>query len=84
LKNRLYFDEIFSGLIFISHEAISKLAGWLDRAVLGGFVVKGLYNVVDVLGRGIRLFQTGSIQTYAFLFVLGVAFVLYFVIGGIL
>ena len=84
LKNRLYFDEIFSGLIFITHEAISKLAGWLDRAVLGGFVVKGLYNVVDVFGRGIRLFQTGSIQTYAFLFVLGVAFVLYFVIGGIL
>jgi NADH:ubiquinone oxidoreductase subunit 5 (subunit L)/multisubunit Na+/H+ antiporter MnhA subunit len=69
LKNRLYFDEIFNGLIYVTHEAISKLAQWLDRMILGGFVVKGLSNVVDVVGRGLRLFQTGSINTYAFLFV---------------
>ncbi|MBT5927657.1 MAG: NADH-quinone oxidoreductase subunit L [Verrucomicrobia bacterium] len=84
LKNRLYFDEIFSGLIYITHEAVSKLAQWLDRIILGGFIVKGLSNVIDVFGRGLRLFQTGSIQTYAFLFVVGIALVMYFVMGGIL
>ena len=84
LKNRLYFDEIYNGLIYITHEAISKLAQWIDRMILGGFIVKGLSNVVDVFGRGIRLFQTGSIHTYAFLFAVGIALVMYFVMGGIL
>ena len=33
------------------------------------------------LARTLRLLQTGNLQTYAFLFVLGVALVLYFVLG---
>ena len=84
LKNRLYFDEIFNGLIYVTHEAISKLAEWVDRILLSSFIVKGLSNVVDVFGRGLRLFQTGSIHTYAFLFVVGIALVMFFVMGGVL
>jgi len=37
---------------------------------------------VDITGKGLRLFQSGSIQTYAFLFVAGVALVIYYVLGG--
>lgn len=37
---------------------------------------------VDILGRGLRLVQSGSLQTYAFLFVVGVALVIYIVLGG--
>ncbi len=84
LKNRLYFDEIFNGLIYVTHEAVSKLAEWVDRILLSSFIVKGLSNVVDVFGRGLRLFQTGSIHTYAFLFVVGIALVMFFVMGGVL
>jgi NADH-quinone oxidoreductase subunit L len=84
LKNRLWFDEIYNGLIYVTHEAIARLAGWFDRIVLSGFLIKGLANVVDLLGRGMRLFQTGNIHTYAFLFVLGVALVMFLVMGGIL
>jgi hypothetical protein len=35
----------------------------------------------DLSGRALRLAQTGNLQTYAFLFVLGVALLLYFVLG---
>jgi len=35
----------------------------------------------DITGRALRLMQTGNLQTYAFLFALGVAVVLYFVLG---
>ena len=35
----------------------------------------------DLTGRALRLVQTGNLQTYAFLFVLGVALLLYFVLG---
>ena len=35
----------------------------------------------DFAGRGLRLVQTGNLQTYAFLFALGAALVLYLVLG---
>ena len=35
---------------------------------------------VDISGRALRLFQTGNLQTYAFLFAIGVALVLFFVL----
>jgi len=35
----------------------------------------------DITGNVLRRIQTGNIQTYAFLFVLGVAMVLWFVLG---
>ena len=82
LCNRLWLDEIFSGMIAITHEAVSKLAGWMDQKILRGAIMGLLQHGVDILGRGLRLVQSGSIQTYAFLFVVGVALVIYIVLGG--
>ena len=82
LRNRLWMDEIFSGLIAMTHEAVSKLAGWVDQKILCGAIMGLFQHGVDILGRGLRLVQSGSIQTYAFLFVVGVALVIYIVLGG--
>ena len=82
LCNRLWLDEIFSGMIAITHEAVSKLAGWMDQKILRGAIMGLLQHGVDIIGRGLRLVQSGSIQTYAFLFVVGVALVIYIVLGG--
>jgi len=82
LRNRLWMDEIFSGMIAITHEAVSKLAGWVDQKILRGAIMGLFQHGVDILGRGLRLVQSGSIQTYAFLFVVGVALVIYIVLGG--
>jgi len=40
--------------------------------------VRGVHGSTELAGRALRLLQTGNLQTYAFLFVLGVACVLYF------
>jgi NADH-quinone oxidoreductase subunit L len=82
LRNRLWLDEIFSGMIAITHEAVSKLAGWVDQKILRGAIMGLFQHGVDILGRGLRLVQSGSLQTYAFLFVVGVALVIYIVLGG--
>ncbi len=82
LRNRLWMDEIFSGMIAITHEAVSKLAGWVDQKILRGAIIGLFQHGVDILGRGLRLVQSGSLQTYAFLFVVGVALVIYIVLGG--
>ena len=76
MRDRIYFDEIYAGLIAISHEAVSRLANWFDRWIIAGLGVRGLHGSTEILGRALRLAQTGSLQTYAFLFVAGVVVVL--------
>jgi NADH-quinone oxidoreductase subunit L len=80
MRNRFYFDELYSWLISITHEALSKLADWFDRWIIAGLGVRGTHGTTEILGRALRLVQTGNLQTYAFFFVLGVALVLFFVL----
>ena len=80
MRNRFYFDELYSALIAITHEALSKLADWFDRWIIAGFGVKGVHGTTEIFGRALRMVQTGNLQTYAFVFALGVALVLILVL----
>jgi NADH-quinone oxidoreductase subunit L len=75
LRQRLYFDEVYEAVFIPLHDAVASLADWFDRWVIQGFAVRGASGAVDLVGRGLRLIQTGNLQTYAFLFVAGVAVV---------
>jgi NADH-quinone oxidoreductase subunit L len=81
MKNRFYFDEIYEATFIRAHDFIAAVCGVIDRWLLEGFVIGAIRGTTDLAGRGLRLVQTGNLQTYAFLFVLGVALVLYFVLG---
>jgi NADH-quinone oxidoreductase subunit L len=81
MRNRFYFDEIYSGLIAVTQGALSALAQFIDRWVIAGLLVRGTHGTTELLGRALRLAQTGNLQTYAFLFAAGVALVLWFVLG---
>jgi NADH-quinone oxidoreductase subunit L len=76
MRDRFYFDEIYERLIGVTHEAISKLADWFDRWIVAGLAVRGLHGTTEIFGRGLRLLQTGNLQTYAFLFVAGLVLIL--------
>jgi NADH-quinone oxidoreductase subunit L len=76
LRHRLYFDELYSVLIALTHESLAKLADAVDRWIIGGLVVKGLHGTTEFAGRVLRLAQTGNLQTYAFFLVLGLAVLL--------
>jgi NADH-quinone oxidoreductase subunit L len=81
MKNRFYFDEIYEATFIRLHDFIAAICGVIDRWLLEGFIIGAIRGGTDLTGRGLRLLQTGNLQTYAFLFVLGVALVLYFVLG---
>jgi NADH-quinone oxidoreductase subunit L len=81
MKNRFYFDELYEATFIRAHDFIAAVCGIIDRWLLEGFVIGAIRGGTDLTGRGLRLLQTGNLQTYAFLFVLGVALVLYFVLG---
>lgn len=76
MRNRFYIDEVYDKLIALTHEALARLANGFDRWIVAGLGVKGLSGLTDILGRMLRMLQTGNLQTYAFLFVLGIAVVL--------
>jgi NADH-quinone oxidoreductase subunit L len=77
MKNRFYFDELYQATVIRLHDQIATVADWFDRWIIAGLMVRGTHGTTEFLGRALRLLQTGNLQTYAFLFALGVAFVLY-------
>ena len=80
MRNRFYFDELYENILIpCTQEALSKVAYACDW-LISGVGVRGASGVTDLFGRGLRLFQDGSIQTYTFLFAAGLAVVLYFVL----
>jgi NADH-quinone oxidoreductase subunit L len=81
LRNRFYFDELYEATVIRAHDQIAAVADWIDRWIVEGFCIGLVRGGTDLTGRALRLVQTGNLQTYAFLFVLGVAVVLWFVLG---
>jgi len=77
MRNGFYFDEIYEKLIAITHEALARLADTLDRYVIAGWGVRGVSGMTDLFGRALRMVQTGNLQAYAFLFVVGVVVVIF-------
>ena len=81
MKNRFYFDELYEATFIRIHDGLAMVADWIDRWVVEGFCIGFVRGGTDLSGRALRLMQTGNLQTYAFLFSLGVAVLLYLVLG---
>jgi NADH-quinone oxidoreductase subunit L len=81
MRDRFYFDELYAWLIRVTQENLGRLAQWFDRWIVAGFMVRGAHGTTEIVGRALRLFQTGNVQTYAFLFVVGVVVLLYLALG---
>ncbi|MBR1889945.1 MAG: NADH-quinone oxidoreductase subunit L [Alloprevotella sp.] len=75
---RFYLDEVYQ---YVTHQIIfkhiSKPLAWFDRHIIDGFFNFLAWGTHE-LGFEIRGFQSGSIQKYAFIFLLG-AIVLIFI-----
>ncbi|MGO8677934.1 MAG: NADH-quinone oxidoreductase subunit L [Limisphaerales bacterium] len=76
MKNRFYFDEFYQATVIRFHDSLAGVAAWVDRWIIGGGV-RFTHGFTELSGRALRLVQTGNLQTYAFLFALGVALVLF-------
>jgi NADH-quinone oxidoreductase subunit L len=81
MKSRFYFDELYEATVIRLHDLIATICDVIDRWIVEGACIGFLRGGTDLTGRALRLVQSGNLQTYAFLFVLGVALVLYFVLG---
>jgi NADH-quinone oxidoreductase subunit L len=81
MQDRFYFDEIYEATVIRLHDCLAAIANFIDRWIVEGFCIGLVRGGTDLVGQALRMVQTGNLQTYAFLFVLGVAVVLWFVLG---
>ncbi len=81
MKNRFYFDELYKATVIRAHDFIAAVMDWIDRWLVDWACIGFVRGGTDLTGRTLRLVQTGNLQTYAFLFVLGVAVIMYLVLG---
>ena len=77
IRNRFYLDEFYEATFIRLHDFLGTLAAWFDRWLIAGLAVRGTHGTTEFFGRALRLLQTGNLQTYAFLFALGVALLLF-------
>jgi NADH-quinone oxidoreductase subunit L len=80
MRDKFYFDELYEATVIRAHDIIAAIFGFIDRWILEGAIIGLIRGGTDLTGRSLRRLQTGSLQTYAFLFVFGVAVLLYFVL----
>jgi NADH-quinone oxidoreductase subunit L len=81
MRDKFYFDELYEATFIRAHDFLAAVADWIDRWILEGAIIGAIRGGTDLSGRALRLAQTGNLQTYTILFVLGVVLVLYFVLG---
>lgn len=80
MRDRFYLDELYQATFIRLHDFLAAIADWFDRWIIGGVGVRGLHGTTEIIGRTLRELQTGNLQTYAFLFALGVALMLVFML----
>ncbi|MCS7338473.1 MAG: NADH-quinone oxidoreductase subunit L [Verrucomicrobiae bacterium] len=81
MRRKFYFDELYEATVIRLHDFIAAVADWVDRWIIEGCCIGLVRGGTDLVGRALRLAQTGNLQTYGVLFVLGLAVVLWFVLG---
>ncbi len=79
LVNKYYLDDLYDLVVAGGTRSIGWLLAWFDLNVVDGLVnLVGV--VVSLAGNGLRRFQTGRLENYAFSVALGTALVLAFYI----
>ena len=70
--NKWYVDEAYNEAVVESVVSLADTANQADKYVVDGIVAKLTAFVVQLAGSGLRLFQTGRVQAYAAMMVVGV------------
>jgi len=78
LANKFYFDEFYDRSIVGGQQLAARFLNWIDAWILDGLIIRGSAYVTFGVGEILRLFQTGSLQGYAYLFSLGGIILIYF------
>src|SRR5438067_3371226 len=80
LRHKFYFDELYRALINATQGFLARASGFIDRWIIDATVVRGSSGATWSFGALLRLMQVGNLQAYAFIFGLGIIWIIYFVL----
>lgn len=69
--NKWYFDELYDFVFVRTTLALGRAMWWIDANIIDG-AVNGLASLVSASSGGLRRVQTGFVQNYAFVMLLGI------------
>jgi len=78
LRRKFYFDEFYRVLINATQGFLARLSGFIDRWIIDATIVRGSSGATWSLGALLRLMQVGNLQAYAFIFGVGIIWIIYF------
>jgi NADH:ubiquinone oxidoreductase subunit 5 (subunit L)/multisubunit Na+/H+ antiporter MnhA subunit len=78
LARKFYIDEFYDNRLVRLQQLTAGCLNWIDRWILDGVIIRGGAYLSVGMGELFRLFQTGSLQAYAFIFTLGGVALIYF------
>jgi proton-translocating NADH-quinone oxidoreductase, chain L len=78
LRKKFYFDEFYGWLIDYTQELLARISAFIDRWIIDAVAVRGASGGTWAFGALLRLMQVGNLQAYAFIFGLGIIWVIYF------
>jgi NADH-quinone oxidoreductase subunit L len=78
LAHKFYFDEFYDNSLVGGQQLFARFLNWIDSWILEGAILRGLAYLSVGAGELLRLIQTGSMQTYAFVLSIGGALLIYF------
>jgi NADH-quinone oxidoreductase subunit L len=78
LRHKFYFDEFYDVYLVGFQQYFARTLTWLDDWVLEGMILRGAAYLSVGVGEMLKLLQTGSLQTYAFVLSIGGALLVYF------
>ena len=78
--NKFYSDELYQAVFVNGQQLLARVLDWVDRWIVAGFCVRGVALLSTFTGEVLRLLQSGSLQAYVMVFILGVVFVCYWVL----
>ncbi|MBI3601755.1 MAG: NADH-quinone oxidoreductase subunit L [Candidatus Omnitrophica bacterium] len=80
LKNKYYFDAVYGWYVDRVQQGFAMILSWFEKVFIVRSGVHGLTGAAKAGGNILRRLQTGLVQFYALIFVLGVV-VLFFVLA---
>ncbi|MCR4336984.1 MAG: NADH-quinone oxidoreductase subunit L [Candidatus Omnitrophica bacterium] len=72
LKNKYYFDAVYGWYVDHVQQRVAMIFEWFEEIFITRFGVHGATGVAKASGNVLRRLQTGLVQFYALVFVLGV------------
>ena len=78
LAHKFYIDEFYDRDLVGGQQMLANFLSWIDSWILDGVILRGAAYLSVGVGELLKLFQTGSLQAYTFLFSLGGVLLIYF------